>query len=395
MGLDIDFDFQEGLSSATQQFKGPFDRFNKAPIELLPEDFPDGFWIMPFKDGKERPKDAVQLAGNWLPFAPFTFGGKQRLVRNQYPGQSEPTVHVLGSEEDNTIIKGRLRTKHIPLDTETDFRPLAREQQKRIDLLRIQGLLCRFSLGTWQRFGFVEATSFQLKTMADIRYSIDLFIVGFNPPTDCRVLKISRTIPFDINKDLIVAASQFQTTQTENLEKFQSQFNRSFFDQMNTAIGEVAEAIGLVTSFIDNVLSIADDIAKTIDRANGLILNAKANMSAYQRTVGAFNPVGNTTNPAVIGIGAGYINANFLSVSQSEVSSLLDLTSRLGFELSQFREKAPLQRHLIKAGDTLQKLATKFYGNADAWQEIYDHNNLGTTVLIVADVLEIPRLENA
>ena len=399
MGFDIDFDFQEGVDALKQQFKGPFDRFNKAPPTLLDEDFPEGFIITPIKDGVDQKKDEVQLNGNMIPHAPFTFGGKQRIVRNDYPGHSEPTVHVLGSMETDMVIRGRLYVKRIQRDLSQgpprNFRAMAREQQKRLDLLRIQGLLCRFTLGTWQRFGFVEETTFDFKTAADITYQIKLFIIGFNAPTDCKALKISRTIPFDINKDLAAAASQFQTTQSEKLAAAQASFKRSFFDQMNAAIGEVAEAVGLVTGFVDNVLSVADDVKTTISRAQGLIKNAKAKISSYQRAVGAFNPVGNDFNPAPVGISTGYSNAEFITGSQFTVSAtLLGLLARLSDQLSQFRELTPQRRHRISDGDTLQKLAVKFYGDADAWEEIYDHNNLGSTELVVGDILEIPRLEN-
>ena len=73
---------------------------------------------------------------------------------------------------------------------------------------------------------------------------------------------------------------------------------------------------------------------------------------------------------------------------------MLGLLATMGLQLSQFRELTPLQRHVIKDGDTLQKLAFKYFGNSDNWEEIYDHNNLGDTILIVGNVLEIPRLEN-
>lgn len=187
MGFDIDFDYQEGVDSLKQKFKSPFDKYNDAPPKLLDEDFPEGFIITPIKDGVDQKTDQVQLNGNMMPIAPFVFGGKQRMVRNEYPGHSEPTVHVLGSSETDMTINGRLYTKRYKLPTgfigpAPDFRGMAREQQKRLDLLRIQGLLCRFSMGTWQRFGFVEETSFSLKTMADINYSIRLFIIGFNAP---------------------------------------------------------------------------------------------------------------------------------------------------------------------------------------------------------------------
>jgi len=325
MGFDIDFDFQEGLDSLKQQFLGPFDRFNKRPPQLIDEDFPEGFIITPIKDGKDQKRDQVQLNGRMAPLVPFIFGGKQRIVKNEYPGHSEPTAHILGSSENDMTVLGRLETKKIVPDDRSqgpprNFRAMAREQQKRLDLIRIQGLLCRFTMGTWQRFGFLEEVIFELRTMADIRYSLRLFIIGFNAPSDCKVLRVSRTIPFDINKDLANAASAMQKTQTEKLAAAKESFKRSFFDQMNDAIGEVAEAVGLVTSFVDNVLSVADDVKSTISRAQGLVKNARAKISSYQRTVGAFNPVGNDFNPAPVGISTGYDNAAFITDSQSLMS---------------------------------------------------------------------------
>jgi len=65
---------------------------------------------------------------------------------------------------------------------------------------------------------------------------------------------------------------------------------------------------------------------------------------------------------------------------------------RLKERLSQLSQSLPLGRHLVVTGDTLQKIAIKFYGSADNWKRIYDYNSLTTTDLVVGRLLEIPRI---
>lgn len=52
------------------------------------------------------------------------------------------------------------------------------------------------------------------------------------------------------------------------------------------------------------------------------------------------------------------------------------------------------QRHVVAAGDTIQIIAVRIFGNADYWRAIADHNDLQYPYLVYpGQILEIPDVE--
>lgn len=69
------------------------------------------------------------------------------------------------------------------------------------------------------------------------------------------------------------------------------------------------------------------------------------------------------------------------SILQKFKVQFLDLTDTL-----------PLGRHFVREDETLQSISIKFYGNAEQWKTIYDHNNLSSADITTGQILEIPRI---
>ena len=106
--------------------KKPFslDEINKtldrgAPTVQHKHDFPEGFQIFAYdtlgraqnakKNDPASATEFIRLAGNAMPQQPFKWGGGQRVNKVYYPGNSEPTVHILGAEESDVTIHGDLK----------------------------------------------------------------------------------------------------------------------------------------------------------------------------------------------------------------------------------------------------------------------------------------------
>ena len=341
-------------------------------------DFPNGFLI----EELTGPKEKVRLTGNMMPQQPFNFGGTQRITKQFYPGNSEPTALVLGSEETDTVIKGRLYDKKY---SDPDFRGVALEVQQQIDAIRVRGNPCRFILGEWQRYGFIGKTEWGMKTIADITYDITLELVGFNAPKDSRFLEKQNTVPFEINKQLIAAAASLEAARAV----IPSEMPASVADILNDAISDVSGVLATVTGFVDNTLTAVENIANSVNRAIGLVRYARATVQRYGRRLAS---ISFQLQLAGIPIPAKYKSAVFISERISETATFQALLAQMLARFRGLAQNIPIARHRVIEGDTLQKISIKFYQTPDNWNKIYDHNKITSTALTAGMVLEIPRV---
>lgn len=400
MGL-LGIDPQSALDDVQNRLLAPLHRFqSKAQrrADLIDAhnrvDF-DTFSIIPYnRNGHELEESTVTLRTDTMPHQPFEYGGEQRLVKEFYPGNSEPTVQVLGARESDQTIKGRLKSKHIKFKTKAEkeeFRQFAYALQKQMDSIRIAGLLCRFEMrggaGAWTRWGFIEKSKFMMRTVSDIDYELSFFIVGFNKPTDYIIAANAQGIPFKDSRELVKKLAEAQAA----IFPPPSTITRSAAQQLNDAIGEIAEAINLVTGFVDTVLGEVDSLKASLERAKGLIKNARTKITQYQRRIGGINPEAGYTKTAGLGVSGAYKNATYLQASQKNVFNLLTLLAAMAAAIAAIAATVPLGRHRIQSGDTLQTIAVKWYNDSTKWTLIFDHNHLTTTVLTVGQVIEIPR----
>jgi hypothetical protein len=433
MGLNIlNLSTKDAARDLENKFLNPF-KPGITPEEIRSahaiNDFKKGFIINELINNTFAPTDAprrddIVLLSDAMPQVPFSFGGKQQLVKDYYPGNSEPTVQVLGPRETNITIRGRFKSKRFkPADPKTGFtlgggidnalgaagvsttgqdpekaeakkalREYPAEMVELFDAMRIRGNLVRLTMGAFQRFGFIEETKFDLQNLADISYEVTFLIIGINPPIGCKIAGRARTEPIDINKELIAAAQEFQA----NANNIPGSMPRSIADQISDAIGLVADSINLVTNYIDSIFDEVDDIKSAVARGNGLIKHSRNQINTFQRRLGGYDSFGDIAIASGGGIASGYSNAGYLTATFTSTFSLVSLLASLSDQLSQIAATEPLARHRIREGDTLQKLAIKFYDEAEQWKEIFDHNKLQSTDLSasIGEILEIPRIDN-
>jgi hypothetical protein len=351
-------------------------------------DFPDGFRVVEIIDGHESPDSEIRLTGNMLPFTPFEWGGEQRLGKEYYPGNPEPAVQVLGAKEGDVTIHGKFKDKRLK---DPSLYGVAYKLAEYMDKLRRRGNLCKFSLGPWVRYGFIEKTDFKLDKLSSVEYSLQLFVVGFNPPTNCKIVARTKEIPLATNKELIKAVSDFNA----KYSAVPTSMPKSIGDVLNGAIGDVAKAINLVTNFVDAYVTAAEDVQKSVNRALGLIKNARTQLGVFKRRIGGlqtgFNSLSNDTKAAT-NFSAVFTNQRHIIESVSATSSLAALLAAMQKQFEAIARTTPQARYKVIDGDTLQKVSLKFYKSADHWNLIYDHNKLSTTVLTQGMMLEIPHL---
>jgi LysM repeat protein len=422
MGIlnDVGGAAQGSLDNFLDSLPNPF-KTKKVPKRFAP-DFLEGFIITEFENGVEKSNAdnfGLVLKGHQLPFQPFPFGGEQKIVKDYYAGNPEPVVQVLGPRESEVVIKGRLKAKAFSNKLEDKdaagsmYRvPIAIQEQ--MDAIRLRGNLLRLNLGEWERFAFLEKTHFELNQVSRIDYELTFTIIGFNKPTNCKFTDRTKLIPFDDNKALIAAANAFITKgPPDNMPKSLSLL-------LGKAMSDVFGAVSLVTNFVDTTVRSAEDVVSTVNRVKGVILNARATISKFKRSVRgiqlSIESLGSTFTNKNGGLGTNvrtvlgvdnnlptsqkksllttstYSNTAYINSAVSQTKVLSQILATMHSRFDQLSKSTPLLRYSVKTGDTLQKLSIKYYGVADSWNKIYDHNKLSTTVLVVGSILEIPRL---
>lgn len=367
------------------------DPFNKTiPAPNYTKDFSE-LVITEIVDGKLQDAEQIRLVGSWLPFQPFEYGGKQRFVKNYYPGNSEPTFHILGPEEDDLTIRGRLKDKirgYNNSDTSQPYnrklRGVSLEMQQLIEAMRIRGNIVRIKMGEFLRYGVISEAQFKLKTIVDIDYSITFSISGFNQPLDCNQVDQDDTIPFDINKKLIAQAALLLEKDSQR----PANIPQSFADIIDSVTSDVYGAISNFTSFIDDTISTAEDISASINKITALGQFASAQVSASRTRIGKIN---------IVNFGGVNITDKYTIHAWNEeyIGTMNDLASVLAALRARFAglvASTPLARHRVREGDTLQSISNKFYNTPENWEAIYDHNGLTSTDLETSTILEIPKV---
>jgi LysM repeat protein len=367
-----------GISDLTEFIRNPFKKDVKSPFRGA--DFPEGFLIEELKGAKAE----VRLVGNMMPMIPFTFGGEQRTKKDYYAGHSEPTVQVLGPQESDVTIKGVLKDRIY--DNEAYY-GVSTEIQQAIDAIRIRGNLCRFVLGEWERYGYIQKTNFKMNKLSYVEYEVTFLISGFNAPRNARFLQKQKLIPFEINQALIAAATQLN----QDYSQIPDSVPQGIGDLINGFVSDIATEINKVTNLVDSVINTVGDIQKSIARINGLIKNIQNKVNSYKRFLSGVDPF--DTNTAVQGGLTGrYETASFYARAIAGLGGLAALMNRYREQFNAIASNTPLGRHIVRTGDNLQKISSKFYGTADNWQEIKDYNNLTSTELVIGAILEIPRV---
>ena len=370
------------FSSISDKIRSPFKLATKRPFKGA--DFPGGFRI----EELQGPKTIITLVGNQLPLQTFDFGGKQRISKEFYSGDSEPVVHVLGPEESDQTIRGELKDIKFTgpgVPGKPDLTGASYELQKLLDSVRIRGNLCKFNLGEWQRFGFIEQTRWGIKTLSRIKYEIDLSIVGFNRPKNAKFQGESKEIPVSINESLIGQAAKFNSS----AKLFAPSIPQSIGDAINELTGAIASAISILTDFVDTIFSTIRDIKKAIERAKGLIKHAINRIKDYKRQMNALFQDPFNTSSSLTGV---YANSTYFSSQTTAAQSLSSTLVGFRAQFINILPTLPIGRHLVKQGDTIQAIAVKFYEDSANWKKILDFNNLTDPVLVRGAILEIPRL---
>lgn len=368
------------IGSLTNFLKNPFSRsVDKSSLPV--PDYPDGFIIEEILDGP-RSNNQIVLLGNMMPKQGLERAVNLRSQKEMYPGNDEPTVHVLGTEESDITIKGRFYDKRY---SDPDFYGVANEMREALEEMAKRKPLVRLTLGEWRRYALMSVVKTSERTLADIDYEITFIIFGPNRPRNYQLVDRFEDVPVDVNAALIAEALEFQ----RNYSAAPDSVPASIADILNDLTGSVASVVNLVTGFVDTVVSTGEDITNSVGRAVGLIRYARNTLVTYRRRVGA---ISYSLGLSGVNVPQRYRATAYIANSLNATLSLQEFLNQLLKRFEALSRTVPLARHRVIFGDSLQKISTRFYGSPDFWKRIYDHNKLTSTDLTRGVVLEIPKL---
>lgn len=381
----------QGFDSIAATIAAPF-QFTVGNGGERPHDFPSGLQLIEYVEGVAQMDTAFRFVGNAMPFQPFEWSGMQKLAKQYYPGNPEPSVQVLGSQEGTITLKGRWKDKRFK---DPSFYGVAYQYNTAINEMRKRGNLVKIAMhgmaGNFVRWGFIEKGSFKMNTLAHIDYEIELFIVGETQPKNNFFAAPEKQSPVAVNQNLIDEANNF----AQNYSTVPSTMPKTIADEINGLISTVATAVNLVTGFITDTLAVAQSVQDSANRAIGLVKNAQAQISIFNRTIDKLTHNWNTLSSQ--GSAAGQTRdtlANLAYIMETQAGTGLTQTylKQIATQLETIARTVPKARYRVVSGDTLQNISVKFYGTASHWDAIYDHNQLTSTALVSGTILEIPNL---
>lgn len=421
-----------------------FEASTSRKVAPVPNSKPDilAFIITTIDPGSGSEMETLSLQGTNLPFQPFVHPVTQEIHKLYYPGgpvEREPTVQVLGSIEDNVTLRGRFKATKIG-------DPSRRDEPKIIsgilERFTKEGNQCRFQLGDWIKRGFIVRYTPQYKLNSDISWEMEISIVSSEEQTEEQRAGVFTTLPegggIDISQTLeaisrevnegrrdlegsgyiqkipdieLIRVTRESITEQEAMELSQDELDaalnsiyplrryvsliRGFrpigkvFDFGEFLLDRYKMAIDFADDFITDYEEFSEATQRITPTINRFLLSIEDKRSRIykiqsdlsnegKRIMAGFDVL--TRIPAYISLGS--LSALITRVQQS-IKQVEDSVRGEDPDVEDF--------YLVREGDTLQSLASQFYGDFARWQDIKSANELRSNDLVEGQSLVIPR----
>lgn len=393
----------------------------QAPYSHRIKNYPDGkdineFIIQTLDSDSGSVKETLTLSGTHLPFQPFSAQVAQEVEKFYYPGgqlNRIPTVHVLGSMDENVVIRGRFKATKIQ-DVDRRNEPLTISGI--LERFVREGNVCLFQLGNWIKYGMLVSTNPQYKTDSDISWEIEILVIGDKNPITGESLEeeneeVARVFSSDEAEDPTVLAEQIARTIDENRQELEGSYlppvqvnpfsikaylsgllEKGPLGDVASVAQDVYDAYTGIMRVADSILDQIEEFASIVDKTSFEINKAVSQVSSlvsrmYSIQEDLFVSYARVSNNLSTFSRLGSFNTlgNLVNLSNS---LLIDFNS-IERNLRQEQIAFVFRSYVTKEGDTYQSIATRFYGNWDRWQELRDTNGLGE--LQGGEFLLIPR----
>lgn len=294
--------------------------------------------------------EEIRLENHMLPAPPLSFTTGIKIKKNEYPGNPEPTVQVLGVSYPQSIeIGGTFK------DWQAKEDGFAERMRTTLQTFKDKGEETVFQYASQIFIGMVEELTFNTHNIREIEYKLrfNVFTMDLRKNT-----KKIAGLP-DVNK-LTKKASALK----DLVDKAQNLNNKivNIHNSIWSYISELKEKTGL------------NDINQLINLSRMSANEINTMISELRR----LRP------------------QNFIDIQglQEIQKSAMDLrqenTNYLTAANTQMNGNRKYIVYIVAQGDTLMSVSSKFYGAPDAWGPIAIENKLSTTQLTLGQKLVIP-----
>lgn len=307
---------------------------------------------------------------------------KLRTKRTDYPGSDgDPSEQVLGFNHDPFTLRGRWDDRH-------NFAGYAIKELFRFEEMVARGRPVRIQYQSMTFIGLITNLVPDYRLEWYIRYEFTFSVHRRGDVSAAAGLKStpSAVPPVASSVDDIEA----HALAMEELDVFRpALLVGELGDTVSAGLADISSTLGQLQATLDQnqIDVIVDDtitpfrrIATQMRSVRGAALDNVANLSAVRADVDlAIKDANNMLSFEVWSRGLREVGRRLAGVSYQ---AALDVEER----------DTPAAETLYrpKAGESLYRIANRFYGNADAWRLIAERNNLRTITLDGTEVLVIP-----
>jgi hypothetical protein len=328
----------------------------------------------------------AELDGDFRPEGSLQIAARLRRSSTHYKGAREQSTQVLGVEEEPIPLEGRLddtfaggtvgRAKMY-----ADALMAAFRRARPVDL----------EVGEVRRYGFIDEC--QLEEEAEGAYT---YAVSFLP-TAIPGAKTVAWVPTPWRPSVLdLDALLNDVSDTRSLlDRWRELRDRVMgaWQQLNPMRLELLEyvyaaenALFLAAEMAGGALGIAGAARETVQRIASLGDAARASYgSLVDRARGLSTPL--EDDETLDDIRDQVVVADVVGQARLSQARILQMIRAV---LEQLFGRETGREHVVRATDTLPRLAIEYYGDADEWRRIYEANRLQSTTLAVGQRLRIP-----
>jgi hypothetical protein len=319
----------------------------------------------------------VTLTGADLPEEYPTLGGRVRGTTRWYPGSERATTQILGPEEGGITFSGCFhdRRRGIPGN--------ALSKMNAIDQMRRSARLVRVTYGPLSRVCRWLEASFQIEELERIHYRIDLEIVDHEFGELRRVFQDVRRIP-GVGA-ILDAASRTK----EILDVLPPGVGSDALDRAKTALDRGLGAVGIAGGLLTAIGAVGQVVNPAqAFQALSFVDSGSQDFRGAALAIQTLDWRGAAGDDFTRATSAAHDTAR-ASTAVTEVSREIhrvrpDIVRLAGTDGAQDRVYVAAQ------GETLQRIALRFYGDAGAWPRIARRNAITNPTLAAGQVVTIP-----
>ena len=326
----------------------------------------------------------VALGGRALPERPLPAGAALRFKKTWYPGNNVATLQVLGAEERETNLRGVWNDRFIGGEVATagfETPELARDLVRIFETLARSGNALRFQWGDVVRMGILAEFDPHWLRETDVEWTMRFEWYGRDDEQVPRASEDERPGSAELRRRQNEADDELafepRSLRTDYVAQVRSRITDirsrvgAIFDRVRAAQSFAAipltairglladaealrlEANELLVELFENPLEVATDFESAVDRLE---------VEAWRRELGA-------------------------RVRRVEAEGL-----RLARELRRTARPEPIAVVTARRGDSLRRIAARYYGTADEWRRIADVNDLPDSIVTPGTLIVVPPL---